>query len=89
MSKERFHLLGGGVRALAAAAAAATAAEEAPGGHGDVSRVGGRLLGRLAAGDISLRSRLPLALRSAPVARAVASSRWWACMPGTKGGFTS
>ena len=73
MSKERFHLLGGGVRAAAAAAAAVL-----PGvaeGQGEGSRVGGRELGWLAAGDISLRSLRPLALMSTPVASAVASSR--------------
>ena len=41
MSKERFHLLGGGVRAEL---------EEPEVGHGEFSRVGGRLPGRLWAG---------------------------------------
>ena len=41
MSKERFHLLGGGVRAEL---------EEPLVGHGELSRVGGRLPGRLWAG---------------------------------------
>ena len=41
MSKERFHLLGGGVRAEL---------EEPEVGQGEFSRVGGRLPGRLCAG---------------------------------------
>ena len=41
MSKERFHLLGGGVRAEL---------DEPDVGHGEFSRVGGRLPGRLWAG---------------------------------------
>ena len=41
MSKDRFHLFGGGVLALGPKAAAT------PGGAGDASRVGGWLLGKL------------------------------------------